>query len=575
MIVRPLKDAARVVRIRFFSVVFPAIVLAFVLPLIAETTETRRHVAVVAPKVFHRSLGPWVRYRADQGYAVHLIVPSADGKSIDPRTIKDEIRTLAEQVSLEALLLVGPGVRRNGDQDDRMVPSPRFSCRIIQRFGPETHYPSDDWYADLDEDGLPDFDVGRFAVETIGELDLWIQKTIRYENATPCDVWCRQLQVVAGLGNFSPLLDHAIESASRYILAETIPDSWDIRFLHASWRSPFCPSLHDYREELAASLRKGSLFWVYLGHGHHRMLDPIATPFGSIESLHADRLPDLTSPGDRSIAILFCCYGGVLDASTRSLAEELVRQPGGPVAVLAAPRTTMPYGMGILGIEILQQLLERCDDGMSDPITFGSIVRKAKRQMLRMPEQIDPDRSPLHRRSARESLTTLAGLLDPTADVLRVQLEEHAALFHLFGDPLLLLPSVRNLEIQCPNRAASGSRLRIEGTLSDRDFPGTVRLELFLPARRSSLNSPRRTELRFDPETRIKDNEEYRQANDRVVARSQAELRDGSFSAEIEIPAGLRGEYVLRACAFKENRCYLGGRTIRVLPGKKAEKTRP
>ena len=490
------------------------------------------HVAVVAPAAFHRSLEPWIKYRTQQGWTVHVLVePFGMETATTPQRIRQRIRLLAEQTPLTALLLVGSGAPR-GDVDwSRVIPSPRILCRLIQNFGDEKVLASDNWYGDLDDDELPDLAVGRFAVETPEQLDMVIRKTIQFEEEPP-GINRRRLQVVAGVGNFSPMIDAAIESTARYALTESIPAAWDIALLHLNWKSPFCPDPLNLRREIIETLGSGSLFWAYIGHGLHRTLDPLQTPIGDFPTLSANDLAGIRSPDGATIALLFCCYGGVPDATTSSLAEEMLREPDGPVAVFAASRTTMPYGMSVIGIELLQEATS------TEPTTLGAMVLAALRRTPRVRSPVPVAQSPL-----RANVATLARLLDPAPDRLDEQLLEHVALFHLFGDPLLRLPIPKRIEPTCPEKAQAGSTLGVSGTTNG---SGSVLLELVLPASRLTLNVPGR--VRFDKTVRDTYQEKYRQANDRVVASRTAPIKDGVFQADIPIPDAIHGNYVVRAC---------------------------
>ncbi|MDR1962769.1 MAG: C25 family cysteine peptidase, partial [Planctomycetaceae bacterium] len=248
------------------------------------------HVVVVCPQAFHRSLEPWIKYRSSQGYTVHVL-----SEPLTTSDIKNRIRFLADQVSLSAVLLVGK----------EAVPSPQIPCRVVQHFGKESFLASDDWYADLNNDGVADFAVGRFAANTATELDCQIRKTIRYETEIPVGIWCRQFQMVAGTGHFSPLLEGVVESTTRYALTETIPESYDVSFLYANWKSPFCPAPIDYQHELIETLNRSPLFWVYFGHGHPQMLDPFSTPFGSLATLQTDDFPQLRCQKSFPVVFLF------------------------------------------------------------------------------------------------------------------------------------------------------------------------------------------------------------------------------------------------------------------------------
>lgn len=529
------------------------------------------HVAVVAPRAFHRSLEPWIRHRTEQGWTVHVLVEPFGENATTPEKVKRRIETLAEQVPLSAVLLIGQGVARSEEFSDRVIPSPRFACRIIGNFGPEKYYVSDDWYADLDEDGLPDFPIGRLTVETAEELDAMVEKIIRYETEIEPGAWCRKLQIVAGIGNFSPLIDGAIESSARYALTEILPGSWDVSFLHANWKSPFCPSVLDFEDELIDSIDRGPLFWAYLGHGHHRRFEALDTPLGCVPTLQVERLGKIRCPDSTPVALLFCCYGGALDATTKSLAEELIGQPRGPVAVIAAPRTTMPYGMSVFGVELLKEWTRSQVDPKVESVTLGSLVLNAKRRMLEPPRPDLPEISNKKRRKVRpfrENLETLAKLLDPTAAELPVQLEEHAALFHLFGDPLLRLPRTLPIRLEGPEKVKPGQTVVCRGSFGEDwpedDCPKTVRIEWTLHSNRLSLTSSRRDTVRLDAENRLLDNEEYRRSNDRVLWGGEANVREGNFSIELPIPADARGEYTLRAFGVSKKSVFLGSQTIAV-----------
>ena len=506
------------------------------------------HVAVVAPKAFHRSLEPWIKHRTQQGWTVHVLVePFGTETATAPERVRQRIRLLAEQVPLSALLLVGIGTVREKTDSNRVVPSPRIPCRLIQHFGDEKVLASDHWYADLDDDGLPDLAVGRFAVETPEQLDDVIRKTIRFETEPP-NVNRRRLQVVAGVGNFSPMIDAAIESTAKYALTESVPTAWDVSLLHLNWKSPFCPDPYNIRQEMIETLGNGSLFWAYIGHGLHRTLDPLQTPVGNFPSLTVEDLAQVRSPNGASIALLFCCYGGVPDATTSSLAEEMSRQPDGPVAVFAASRTTMPYGMSVLGIELLQGATT------SEATTLGAMILGALRRTVSDTPGGEPP-------VLRKGLQGFARLLDPMPDRLNEQLLEHVALFHLFGDPLLKLPIPKRIELDCSESVQAGSTLSVTGTTSG---DGTVLLELVLPSNRLSLNAPERTEYRFDEDLRAAYQEKYRRSNNRVLVSKTVPTENGAFRSEIPIPDNIRGKYVVRACRTGKTDYALGAKAVAV-----------
>jgi hypothetical protein len=561
------------------------IVILFFFTVLTGFVCASEDVIVVCPQAFYRSLEPWIKYRSSQGYTVHVL-----SEPFTVQNIKNRIRILAEQVSVSAILLVGK----------ERIPSPQIPCRIVQHFGKESLLASDDWYADLNNDGLPDAAIGRFAAGTAAELDSQIQKTIRYETEIPIGTWCRQFQMVAGIGHFSPLLDGVIESTTRYLLTETIPESYEITLLHANWKSPFCPAPVDYQNELFETINRSPLFWAYFGHGHPQMLDPFVTPLGSLETLCVDDFPQLHCRKSFPIAFLFCCYGGILDLESYSLAEKLIHQPEGPVAVLAASRTTMPYGMSVLGIELLQEYIKKQNEIVQNGIieqqnnlpnsysinnqqpnnrlTFGSLILHAKQQALLPPKQnatesIPPEskknesKNIRQYRSIRQNLETMAKTFDPFPKQLNDQIADHIAMFHLFGDPLLRLPVAKKIRLNCSAKVKAGEQLHLEGFLdhSLSEQNGTVTIELVPSFHRLPMISPLRDEFRVDEKTRQSNNEEYLRSNYRTILRYDTEIADGSFSLDLPIPAAIHGEYNIRAFWASKQESAMGCTAISVL----------
>ena len=149
----------------------------------------------------------------------------------------------------------------------------------------------------------------------------------------------------------------------------------------------------------------------------------------------------------RPIAVLLACYTGQFDALDDCLAEELLRAEGGPVAAVASSRVTMPYGMSVLGLELLAAYFE------DRPSTLGEWFLTAKRNSLARPRTDEQSRT----------LDSMAKTLNPKQTDLAEERREHVLLFNLLGDPLLRLPQPERAEVQVSGRAEPGSELTISG----------------------------------------------------------------------------------------------------------------
>ena len=529
------------------------------------------HVIVVAPKPFHQSLDPWQKYRTAQDYTIHLVTPSPEAT---PEQIKERIVELAKQTPISAILLVGNAVlRERQGTSGGVVPTQTMASQSIQDYGGKESMASDSWYADFDDDGVPDAAIGRFAVATPQELDHLIGKTIRYEKQQP-EVWCRNLELTTGDGHFSPFLDQIIESATRTILTNFVPNHWHLELIHLNWRSRFSPFPPEIRDEMVRSLKRESLFWVYVGHGHPQRLEPYFTPLGNIRTLHCQDVEEQfwsrkQSTDARPIAVLLCCHTGAMDAPRQSFGEALVASPEGPVAALAASQLTTPYGMAQLGVELLQEISRNTQfvPQKASRVTFGAVVLAAKRNMLQNnmlkrkdDTEISADgkrQQKPHQIPIREQIDLLAQSFDPHSKKLTEQLEDHVHLFNIFGDPLLALPIPNPITLQCTvNRQAA--TVEVKGELERNSNVKTVLVEM-LPALDSmTLTDPSRTEFRVDPESEKEYRDTFSKANDRVLFRQTVSVVDDRFSVEIPVRKS-RHKMIVRVFGQNGAAAFAGG----------------
>ncbi|MEX1223961.1 MAG: C25 family cysteine peptidase, partial [Pirellulales bacterium] len=314
-------------------------------------------VMVICPAGLNEALAPWVAHRRAGGYRV-AVSHAVD----DANTIRRTIRAAAADAArrggrLEAVLLVGD-VAADDQPNPLAVPTHLAEAKINIRWGSEPHIATDNWYADLDDDDVPDVAIGRFAVDSAAELRQVIAKTIAYEQQPDFGMWRRRLHFVAGVGGFGKLADGVLESGTRYFLTGGIPAAYRSTMTYANWRSPYCPDPHRFRETTLARLNDGCLFWVYIGHGHKQHLDVMRTPAGGFPILSNQDVPHIAPARGAPVALFLSCYAGAFDQPEDCLAEKMLRHESGPVAVIAGSRVTMPYAMAVMG----STMLEECFD---------------------------------------------------------------------------------------------------------------------------------------------------------------------------------------------------------------------
>lgn len=510
----------------------------------ATLVSSEPDVAVVCPALFESALAPWMEFRREQG---HRIVTLRAEQS--PEAIHKRLCELARKKALRFVLLVGdadPGLYTAPEVRARCVPAKYVAAKINVKWGSESHLSSDNYYADLDGDDLPELAVGRLTADTPDELSVIVKKIIAYEKSAGYGLWRRKVNFVAGVGGFGKLADAVLESSTRTLIAGGLPAVYESSMTYASWQSPYCPHPRSFRDATMARLNEGCLFWVYIGHGHYRTLDHMRGPEGEHRILTADDIAQLRCETGNPIAFFMACYTGAYDAAQDCLAEEMLRTPGGPVAIFSGSRVTMPYAMAVMGTELLGQCF------VHHAPTLGEAIKNAKRAMLTEFPQADSNadqpkdkttsqktKDPAEKASVtRRTLDMLASVISPAPEELATERREHVQMFNLFGDPLLSLHHGTTLPVQAPTETTAGETIEVSGTSP---LSGKCMIELVAMRGLLTCKSPARSDYAASPEAIAQQNSEYDQANDRRWAMSVVQVEPGPFRATVKVPPQAAG----------------------------------
>jgi hypothetical protein len=240
-----------------------------------------------------------------------------------------------------------------GAGDNDLVPT-----RLIDTSLMETA--SDDWFADFNEDGIADLNVGRLPVRTIAEAQTVLSKIISYDSASfggPAER--RSVLLVADLND-----GFNFEQASEQLRTLVSSDT--------EVQEIFRGRLDDEtaRTQLIASINAGQSIVNYTGHGSTN----------AWRSLFATS--DIRSLEDRQSLPLFitmtCLNGFIQDPVTESLAEGLMKaEHGGAVAVWASSGLTVPSEQTLINQQIYR-LIFAGFRLQGEPLTLGEAAAKAK-----------------------------------------------------------------------------------------------------------------------------------------------------------------------------------------------------
>jgi hypothetical protein len=490
-----------------------------ILVTLSLVTATGPDTVVVCSPTFVEALAPWIAHRTAQGHEL-AFVPC----TLSAEEIRSAIRQQAKTSPVKFVVLVGdaepagawePSVRA------RCVPAFMAEAKVNIRWKSPPELATDNWYADLDDDGVPELAIGRLPADSPADLAVMVSKIIAYESVPVSGTWCQRINFVAGVGNLGPLVDPIVEMAARKFLTDGIPSAYETTMTYANWRSPFCPNPPQFQDAALARFNDGCLFWVYIGHGYPYQLDRMRVPGGSFPVFGTGDVRRLDNRLGMPIAIFLACYTGAYDQPYDCLAEQTVRAPGGPIAVLAGSRVTMPYAMAVMGSGLMDGYFQQ------RPATLGEVVLYAKRQM------VDESASG----TDRKLLDLLAKAISPDPQLLGAERLEHVALFNLFGDPLLQLKHGRPLAVAVPEKVMAGTMLEIRG-----DSPVRGRGYVAVVCRRDRLRDDPPPRQRYDRTVAQNEyNATYAESNDRAWTRREFVVEKGRFATVVKIPPEARG----------------------------------
>jgi len=516
----------------------------FACPLLAAEAPNQdrplRDIVVVVPDSWQTSLAKWQDFRKSQGYRVQIVSPGRTAEAT-----REAIQTTSErsgsQVDCIVLAADAPDFQIGPTDPIQLNTVPTFyvDSKVVVRFGSTPTIASDHPYADWQQDGTHHTVVGRIPATSAKELKEYCDRVIQYDTANKFNGSQRQIDIVAGVGGFGALTDTVVESMTRQLLSEDIPREYQLSMMQASPGSVYYPNPLLFSQTALERLNRGSLLWIYLGHGFVNTLDMIPYEDRLLPILTNDQLPGIKVDGLPPLAIFLACYLGAFDAKGGCLAEKMIMQRGGPIAAIAGSRVTMPYGMGILGGGMLEATFR---DQRS---TIGEILTRAKNgSMVELnsreeEKQIDAPET-ASKPSRRQFLDTLATSLSPSGHDIALEREEHCYLFNLLGDPLLKISRPATIELHAPQSIQQGERIVVSGTSP---IEGRCEIEIVYPRKRIPDQAKK---IRVAIQRATSDKLELQQqlfdaANASVIATEVIPSIQGTFQAEFDtkdIPTG-------------------------------------
>ena len=196
---------------------------------------------VVSPPHYLDALRPWVAHRTAQGHRFAFVSNAGSAEQI-----RDGNPSTGTSGPLKYILLVGdaePVAAYDPFIRMRCVPAFMADAKVNIRWRSTPELPTDNWYADLDDDGVPDVAIGRLPADSPQELAL-----MRGEDPGLRERSDSQERGVSGSTSWpaSVVLVRCSTRSWKWLPRSfsptEFPPSIETSMTYGSWRSPFCPS---------------------------------------------------------------------------------------------------------------------------------------------------------------------------------------------------------------------------------------------------------------------------------------------------------------------------------------------
>ncbi len=518
--------------------------------------------AVIAPHRFVETIAPLVRHREAGGHAVAILeieplfARLSKGRP-DARALKDAVTRLAAHTKgkLRFVLLVGDVDHPNDSAEtDTHVPTFYAKKMDYEHHSPEVHRRAPNGVTQAEHEKYPTdhplelagangahLAVGRLPVRTEAQLRAVVQKIIDYETKDPDGAWRRKVSIFTGPANYGAVADAVIESIASRMLDEELSYDYDVDFTFTKPESPYAHRLDKMRERFIAGLDAGSLVAAYVGHGAVASFDQVYYRGQYWEIGTADDAAALRIAAGKPIFFSFACDTGAFDrpAGRASIAEQMILNPTGPVAVFASSRESHPYANALYAAAVIKDFL-----GVRTA-TIGEGILAVKEAM-----------------KAR-SISGAALMVDVDIDLLK---REHEGLYNLLGDPATRLryPDAATIA-PAATEVKPGDKVTVtiaapavaSGTV-------TVTIETQRSVIRGALVPASLMESMSPQDAFVAMDENRRKAANKVVTlQAPTAFKDGRATVTLVAPKD-PGAYVVKAIASGGGATAAGHGTLRV-----------
>lgn len=485
-------------------------------------------------------------FRQSTGYNVDLamvgeIVGDADDATAASARIQDHVRARyrARDATRPLYLLLLGDSQATWPGDGSGVPSGSW-------LDATTGAPvvSDNVFADVDDDDVPDLAVGRITADSDDDVDLVRGKVTAYEASHELGVWDRRLSIFASTSGMGDLVDAAIEGLV-YDITEAIPYAYDVTMTYARQSSPYVYIPEQFSDQVYRRINEGALLVAYVGHGSRDGFASLDWNGKSYPILDTDKLDRLAVTHRSPVLVFVACATGAF-AGGESVSERILALPQAPTAILSSTQDSHPYANAMFIHEVSQVFT------VDRAATVGDAFLLAKQ---RLPQGAD---------ATRLRIEAVAALL-VNASAKEALKRSHLHMYTLFGDPAMAVSTMGIAAVAVtPAAAIAGASVNVTATFPALAGAGHATV---------TLESTRRTVLApvaaVPPDGDVQRDaviiDNYQTANDKVAAQVTLPATGSSLSATLAVPTDLpTGTYVVKVFVVAGQGDYGGSTSLTV-----------
>lgn len=480
---------------------------------------------IVAADELEASATELMHYRWGRGVVAELrLVSTLSEGCPDAACVSEGIEELVREVhglydgeDLFYLLLVGDATESDVVEENPL-PAVWSPGAYVDSY-------SDNPYADLDDDGVPEVAVGRIPASVGEQVQDVLAKIRAYESEASFEPgeWNRRITLAAGNPGYGEPVDGLIESIAYDIIFD-IPYHWDLNMTYDRPGSPYYYPEAGFSDKLYERIGDGAFVFAYIGHGSTTDID---VPFDETQVATID-------PGGKApLFFVFACLTGQFTMEGTSFAESLLFEAGAIPAVFASSAVSHPAVNALITQEMKEHLLK------ARPATIGEALREMKDSL------VSRTGDPL-----REDIEDLLSAV--TGEELSGHILDHNYMYNLLGDPMLELRFPGSmLDVSAGGGYTTADVVSVTGSSSlVGEGTAIVTLETSRDTIYPALED---VPAPSDPgyEEIVRGN--YETANGMVIERTSVPVTGGSFEAQFEIPDDVpAGTFYVKAYAHDD-----------------------